>query len=177
MGEKARRAYADGWSVGYMRGWEDAYAVGERRGWIQGRAAPLALRELAHRQLRHVELSQCGAQRLGARGSSGEPAADREVLVRRQLVFHRGRMPDVDELARVVLLQRSDRLAFPAHRAGAGRGEPAQDPQQAGLAAAVGAGDAQQLARRHGERDAAKELAPAALAFQLLSLQHAAIVS
>ena len=57
------------------------------------------------------------------------------------------------------------------------REKPAQHAQQARLAAAVGAGHAQELARLEGEAQRAEQRPPAALAFQVGGLQHAPIVA
>src|SRR3954468_3277261 len=137
------------------------------------RAPALALRELAHRQLRYAEPLEPRGERFHRRTSAGKTTADLEVLARREIVFHRGCVADVDQLARVILSQAADRLALPAHLAGARPGETAQDPQEARLAAAVRAGDAQQLAPGHDERDPAKQDPCAAFAFKLRRLQHA----
>src|SRR5262249_8881689 len=84
---------------------------------------------------------------------------------------------DVDQLARVVLLQACDRLSLPAHLPGARAGEPAEDAQQARLATAVRARDAQQLARGEDEGNRAEQGPRAALAFELRRFEHASIVA
>src|SRR3954466_1388243 len=137
------------------------------------RAPALTLRELAHRQLRYAEPLERRGERFHAAILAGKATADLEVLARREIVLHRGCVADVDELARVVLSEAADGLALPAHLAGARPGEAAQDPQEARLAAAVRAGDAQQLAPEHDGPDPAKQDPCAAFAFELRRLQHA----
>src|SRR3954468_21328302 len=66
------------------------------------RAPALALRELAHRQLRHAEPLERRGERFHACTLAGKATADLEVLARREIVLHRGCMADVDQLARVI---------------------------------------------------------------------------
>src|SRR5262245_31096957 len=86
-------------------------------------------------------------------------------------------MAEIHELARIVFAQRADRLALPAHLARRRRQQAAQDAQQAGLAAAVVARDAQRLAFLQSERQPAEQLPPAALALEIDRLQHGAVLS
>src|SRR5207248_8247153 len=111
----------------------------------------------AYRQVGYGEHRERRAERFLGRPRSREAASDVEVLVGREIVLQRARMPDVDELARILLAQPPDGRAAPAHFALRRRQQPAQDAQQARLAAAVGPGDAQQLTARERERHAAKE--------------------
>src|SRR5688500_9479049 len=95
---------------------------------------------------------------------AGNAAGDGEVLGGGELVLHRRRVAEVDEVTGVFLAQRLNGGPVPAHLARARREQAAQDAQQAGLAAAVRAGDAQRLARRERERERAEQLLSTALA-------------
>src|SRR5688572_21395666 len=133
----------------------------------------LALRKRLHQhRFRHIQGPQGRRDLALAPRPACQPARYRQVLRRRQLVFHRRRVAEVDQLARVLLPHAPDRLALPAHLARARRQQPAQNAQQAGLAAAVGAGDAQQLAWLQRERQPAEQNPPAARAFEIGRFQH-----
>src|SRR5688572_12546200 len=81
-------------------------------------------------------------------------------------------MAEVDELARVFLSQGADALALPAHLARVGRQQATQDAQQAGLAAAVRACDAQRLPGAEREAQAREELLLLSHAFQPRRFEH-----
>src|SRR4051812_8440690 len=143
----------------------------------QRRAPAQALRELAHRNIRHGESRQGRAQCLGRLRQAGELAGDSEILGRRELVLHRRRMAEINEMARIILAQSRDRLAVPAHLAAGRRQKSAENAKEAGLAAAVRTRDAQELAARNVQRQRPEQLPAAALALDLSRLQHAAIVA
>src|SRR5438445_26006 len=104
--------------------------------------------------------------------SAGEAGEEVEVLVRSASVLGRGRVANVDQLARVLLGEAEDRRAAPAHFALRRREQAAEDAQKAGLAAAVRAGDAHEIAAGDAERESAEERAAASLAVEPLRLQH-----
>jgi len=79
---------------------------------------------------------------------------------------------DIDERAVVVLREMADRRAVPAHLARRRRSQPAQDANEARLAAAVRPGDAQRLAAGERERELGKEPPCAALAGEAGRLEH-----
>src|SRR6266581_9616956 len=86
-------------------------------------------------------------------------------------------MPEVKQLLRVLLAQPQDCASLPAHFARVRRQQPAQDPQQARLATAVRARDAQPLAAAQRERQAAEQDPPTALATKVGRIQHRLIVA
>src|SRR5258706_10110799 len=136
--------------------------------------APLALRELPHRNIwRNGEALQSG---VGLRRKSRQPASDLEVLRRGQVVLHRRRVAQVDDLSRIFLPQNADRLALPAHLPFIRRQQTAEDAQQAGLAAAVRAGDAQALAARQRKAKGAEKRAVLAHALQASGFEHGALL-
>src|SRR5437667_12579500 len=100
----------------------------------------------------------------------GERASDAYILRGGKVVLHRGRVADVDQLLRVLLAQALDFRSLPPHCAGGRRQQPAENTQEARLAAAVGPGDAQKLAAAQRERQPAKQASAAALARQIDSL-------
>src|SRR6185436_11712776 len=131
-------------------------------------AALLALRqELAgkartsqpERQQRLVELD-------GRRRKAGYLRRVAEVLRRVELVLDRIEVADVGEARAIVLSQLAYVAAVPGDLARVGRGKPADDAQQAGLAAAVRALHLQQGARRELEGEVGKEASPAPCTFQ-----------
>src|SRR5207302_1324715 len=129
-------------------------------------AARLALRRPARgnpvaRQSESVEGMLDGA---GRNCEPGEPAGNRQILRRGEVVLHCRGVADVDELLRVFLAQTPDRRALPAHFAAGGGQQPAPTAQQAGLAATVGPGKPQQLAAAQRERQCAEKYPPAARA-------------
>src|ERR671936_2634459 len=149
----------------------ERHAFGKKE--TRERGAPaLALRELAHGQRGHGKGTERCGERFALRLQAGEPAGDVEVLVRREIVLERGGVPDVDEVARILFRKAADRRAAPAHYALRRREQAAEDAKQARLAAAVRAGDAQELAPRDAERQPAKERAAATLAVEPRRLQH-----
>src|SRR6185503_4761693 len=109
---------------------------------------------------------------LARRRLAGKAAGDREVLRGSQIVLHRGRVSEIDELLRVVLAQVHDLAPSPAQLSFHGGKEAAQDAQQAGLAAAVGPFDAQRFARLERKAEPAEQLAPAALAPKIIGFEH-----
>src|SRR5688572_28858480 len=142
------------------------------------RAPALALRELAHRLVaRHAIVRQRLANLIDRRREPRERAARAQILGASELLLHRRRVPKVYNVPGVFLLEGLDVGAVPAHFARARREQPVQDPQQAGLAAAVRPRDAHQFAGRKPEREPAEERSSAALAFQIPRLQHGRIVA
>src|SRR3982075_3602581 len=97
----------------------------------------------------------------------GERASDAQILRGGKVVLHRGCMADVDQLLRVLLAQAPDFRSLPPHCTGGRRQQPAENAQEARLAAAVGSGDAQKLAATQRDRQVAEQPAPAALAVQM----------
>src|SRR5205823_13652534 len=95
------------------------------------RGAPaLSPRELAHRQPGHRERNERRDERFAVRLHAGEAAGNVEILVRREIVLERGRVPDIDELARILFGKLSYWRAAPAHFALRGRQEAAENAQQ-----------------------------------------------
>jgi hypothetical protein len=110
----------------------------------EGRSPALPLGELPDGFLkRQAKTDQGVAHCLGRDRNTGERAADFQVFGGGELILKPRGMTDVDELARVLLGEAPDRLAAPAHFALRRGKEATEDAQQARLAAAVGAGDAQ----------------------------------
>src|SRR5258707_10679809 len=93
-------------------------------------------------------------------------ASDSEVLCGRELVLQGAGVTDENQLLRVFLPQPPYVAALPAHLAAVRQQQAAQNTQQAGLAAAVRPGDAQQLAAIERERQAAEKPSPAPLAIE-----------
>src|SRR5258708_35209576 len=106
---------------------------------------------------------------IGAQACQG--ASDSEVLCGRKLVLQRASVTDENQLLRVFLPQPLYVAALPAHLAAVRQQQAAQNTQQAGLAAAVCPGDAQQLAAIERERQAAEKPSSAPLAIESRRLQ------
>src|SRR5262245_42419296 len=86
-------------------------------------------------------------------------------------------MAQIHELPRKLLPQRSDRLPAPVHLPRARLEQPAENAQQAGLPAPVGAADPEQITLVQGKRQPAEQRPLAALAMQVPGLQHGSIVT
>ena len=131
----------------------------------------------SHRNVaRNAELRQRILQDFCFGRNSNQPARDLEIFDRREIVFHRRRVAQVDDLARVFFFQRTDFFATPTHFAFTRREQAAQDAQQAGLAAAVDAGNAQPLAGGEGKAKRIEQRALLAHALQADRFQHAALL-
>ena len=122
--------------------------------------------------MRQTESGQCVAPGGAPGGAAGQRGGDGQVLVRRHVVLQAIQMADIGEGAMVILALLADGPGVPEYFAVAGRQQAAQDPQQAGLAAAVGPGDAQQLAFGHGKAGIGKQPALTAHAAQTDGFKH-----
>src|SRR5512133_3697146 len=81
-------------------------------------------------------------------------------------------MADKYQIARILLALGADRPPAPTQFPGAGRQQTAHDAQQAGLAAAVGARHAQQLAAADPEAQPAEQAPFASRALELSRFKH-----
>ena len=117
-------------------------------------AALLPLREIPRRHVLppgEAEARERRVERLRRRREAGQAQREAQVLARREVLLDGAQMPQVKQLARVLLPHGVRVLPRPQHPARRGACQAAEDAQQAGLAGAVRAGDAQQRAR--GERE------------------------
>src|SRR6266704_464555 len=147
-------------------------AQGEPR---KSRSAALPLRQHPRGQILATGKAE-PAERLadprGLRPDTGERARHVQVLGGGQLILDRIGVSHVDEPPPEFLLQPPDILARPAHFTLCGLEESARNTQQAGLAAAVGSADAQQLAAAQREGEAAEQRALTARALEIDRLER-----
>src|SRR6266704_1941965 len=108
----------------------------------------------------------------GLRPDTGERARHVQVLGGGQVILDRIGVSHVDEPPPEFLLQPPDILARPAHFTARRLEESARNAQQAGLAAAVGSADAQQLAAAQREGEAAEQRALTARALEIDRLER-----
>src|SRR5882672_11404508 len=115
----------------------------------QRHAAALALRQHARGQVllgREAEPRERCDDPSPVGDKAGERAGDFQILRRREIVLQRVGVAHIEQPRPEFLLEPAHALAAPADLAAVGLEQPAGDAQQARLARAVGAADAQQLA-------------------------------
>src|SRR5471032_1841753 len=101
--------------------------------------------------MRHAEACQAavGAPRIDF--DAGQACREAQIFERRQVIFQAVEMSDKHQICAELLALPADREATPAHLSPGGLEQAAEDAQQAGLAAAVCPGYAQQLSGLRGK--------------------------
>src|SRR5712692_1993115 len=103
---------------------------------------------------------------------SGDSAGDSQVFDRAQFIFYRVLVSEVCDVGKVFFSKRSNVLSVPTNFARRRRRQPAENPQQACLAAAIRATEFYQFAAGGGKRQALEQSAVSANAPKIYNFQH-----